>query len=112
MANSRRWVHEVLPALVLCAGCRDQAAPGLAACRGFEARGDLEKAAVACSEAALADPKSRAGREAKGLVDALQERALDQRQRDAAEALARAEQVERQADQACTSHDWVTVCDI
>jgi hypothetical protein len=105
--RNRRWI-----ALCLVAGCRDRAAPGLSECRALEARGELEQAAIVCSEAALADPASKAGREAKGLVDALRAKAVEKRQRDEAEALVRAAESQRQAEARCPSHDWVTVCDI
>jgi hypothetical protein len=108
----RRPAWPVVVLLAIGAGCSDKAAPGLASCRGYEAQGDLEKAAMVCSEAALADPGSKAGKEARGLVDLLRAEAARRRQRDEAEVLARAENAVKQSEAACGSHDWVTICDI
>jgi hypothetical protein len=93
-------------------GCKDGAASGLARCQALESAGELENAAIACSEAALADPGSKAGKDAKGRVDRLRSEAVQRRQKDEAEALARADQLERQSEASCASHDWVTRCDI
>ncbi len=115
-------VAVVLVGLML-AGCKDEAKPMYDDCLRFESTNKLRDAYDSCRLAVGADPDSKAGKAAGLKVDDIKKRYDAQLKEDedrrrvegAKEEAARNERYEAELkvrEDACTSHQWVTICDI